>query len=160
MKSLVQAWLTDRIPAWAERAPGISSTSAPASASTPTTQATMTRDPASAASALTNKAMASSLGTLPQTPTSACTRTPGSATSCARTPILAPTTESTPAPQHGPGTTSHTTVDSLGMTWTRTALVGAALFAPLSSSDIGRIKTFLVNLTGSLGTNRETLSRT
>ncbi len=154
MKSLVQAWLTGRIPAWAERAPGISSTSAPApapaSTSTLTTQATMTRDPASAASALTNKAMASSLGTLPQTP----------ASTCARAPILAPTTESTPAPQHGPGTTSHTTVDSLGMTWTRTALVGAALFAPLSSSDIGRIKTFLVNLTGSLGANRETLSRT
>ena len=150
MESLVQAWLTDRIPAWAERAPGISSASAPASTSTLTTQATMTRDPASAASALTNKATASSLGTLPQTP----------ASSCARTPILAPTTESTPAPQHGSGTASHTAVDSLGMAWARAALVRAALLTPLPSSDIGRIKTFLVNLTGSLCTNRETLSRT
>ena len=117
----------------------------------------MTSNSASTVSALPHETSTCTLSTFPQTPASSCTRTPGSASSCTRTP--APTTESTPASQHGSGTTSDSTIDSLGMAWTRATLVRAALFSPLPSSNIGRIKTLFVNFTSSLGTHWETLSR-
>ena len=110
-------------------------------------KATMTSNSASTVSALPYETSTCTLSTFPQTPASSCTRTP------------APTTESTPASQHGSSTTSDSTIDSLGMAWTRATLVRAALFAPLSSSNIGRIKTLFVDFTGSLGAHWETLSR-
>jgi len=92
-------------------------------------KATMTSNSASTVSALPYETSTCTLSTFPQTPASSCTRTPGSASSCTRTP--APTTESTPASQHGSGTTSDSTIDSLGMAWTRATLVRAALFSAL-----------------------------
>jgi len=59
--------------------------------------------------------------------------------------------------QHPLSFVGHARIDATRMPWSRFSLVGRTLVAPLTGSDIGRVKPLVVDFAGTPGTDREAL---
>lgn len=57
--------------------------------------------------------------------------------------------------QHALSFVGHTRVDTTRIPWSRFPLVGRTLVSPLTSSDIGRVESLVINLAGTPGADRK-----